>query len=192
MGISNSKVREHMEALFGADRLAELGTNLPKQTPGERESTIRGALADALQEMGGSYPLSFTFRRLDGRISHYISFVSKHPRGHGIMKDIMALESRLDDDGVPLFEYSPPGAARQLPLEYQRPILTLPEDLLRTFSGQTLRVGDIFDRHNVGKPFIKKNYKRVLLEMEDRGDVSCEPVKRRANTIADDVLVTFP
>jgi three-Cys-motif partner protein len=193
MGINNPKVQEHMEALFGAG-LPELRASLEGQPPGERESTIRDVLTQALREMGGPYLLPFTFRRKDGRVSHYICFVSKHPLGYSIMKEIMAAESDIDDDGVPLYESSPLGATRQLPLGYMRPILTLPEDLLRSFAEKTLTVGEIFKQHNVGRPFVKRNYKRVLIEMEEDCLIKCEPDagNRNRGTIADRILVTFP
>jgi hypothetical protein len=95
---------------------------------------------------------------------------------------------------VPLFESLPPLAGRQLPFAGLRPLSQLPRDLVRTFRGRTLTVQDVFDMHNVGTPFIKRNYKKVLIQMEEDGLVSCEPdaASRRRNTMADHVLVTFP
>ena len=193
MGVDNPIIHHHMEALFGNQRLPDLRARVETLNPTEREIVVHEAIEDALKEMGASYPLSFKFRRTDGRLSHSICFVSKHPLGYGIMKDIMAGRSLIDEDGVPLFEHMVSGGT-QLPLGRQRPLLALPARLLETFAGQTLSVGQIYERHNVGTTFIKRNYKRVLIEMETAGQITCDPDlnSRKPNTIADRVLVSFP
>jgi hypothetical protein len=52
----------------------------------------------------------------------------------------------------------------------------------------------IFEKHHMGRPFIKKNYKDVLKQMETKGAINCEPAvgDRKKNTFADPVVVTFP
>ena len=106
----------------------------------------------------------------------------------------MANRGTIDEDGVPMFEYIPSFGGRQLAFDRPRPILALADDLMKTFAGQTLTVQEVFDVHNVGTPFIKPNYKQVLREMESAAEVTCEPDQesRRANTMADRVLVSFP
>ncbi len=194
MGIRNDLVEPHLEALFGPDRLAALRQAVAGLKPVEREGVVRRALGEAVGEMGGRFLIPFRFLREDGRTSHYICFVSKHPLGYTIMKDVMAAHGLVDGDDVPLFEYLPAYGGRQLPFEGSRPIAALSEDLRTKFAGQTMKVQTIFDVHNLGTPFTKKNYKTVLTEMEERGEVSCEPDRdsRKKNTIADRVLVSFP
>jgi hypothetical protein len=155
---------------------------------------VRRALGEALEEMGARFLIPFRFKRHGGRVSHYICFVSKHPRGYSIMKNIMANRGVVDEDGVPLFEYIPGFVGRQLAFERYRPLEALPADLLARFAGQTLTVEEVHDLHNVGTPFIKPNYKRVLIRMEETGEIRCEPDResRRANTLADRVLISFP
>jgi hypothetical protein len=53
---------------------------------------------------------------------------------------------------------------------------------------------DIYSTHNVGRPFIKPNYKAILLGLEREGKIKTEPPaeKRKKNTFADHVMVTFP
>ena len=41
--------------------------------------------------------------------------------------------------------------------------------LLTTFAGQRLTTREIYDQHNVDKPYILKNYKTILLEKESSG-----------------------
>ena len=196
MGITNEIVEDHMAALFGEDRLEVLRQEIETLNPPEREAKIKRRLGEALEENGAPYLIPFTFRREQGRVSHYICFVSKHPLGYSIMKDVMATHGAVDEDGVPLFEYLPASGGRQLAFDQERPLQALPENLLATFAGQTLKMEDVHKIHNVGTPFIKKNYKRVLTEMEERGAISCEPrqgeSRRRKGTMADRIMISFP
>ena len=58
--------------------------------------------------MGGKYVLPFAFKNETGtRTSHHLIFVSKHPLGYGIMKEIMAKESSRPRAGRADFEYNP-------------------------------------------------------------------------------------
>jgi len=61
-------------------------------------------------------------------------------------------------------------------------------------NGQTLTVDAIYNLHNVGKPYTMKNYKAVLLKMEQENAIQTDPpsTKRRKGTIGDNVKVTFP
>jgi hypothetical protein len=76
---------------------------------------------------------------------------------------------------------------------FDSPLDQLEEDLIRCFCGKSLSVLDIFDQHNIGKPYIKSNYKTVLLRLEEKGCISAEPPmdRRRKDTISDSVVVTF-
>ena len=194
MGVSNSVVQPHMRALFGEERLASLRREIASLSAEARESRIRWALSEALEEMGARFLITFRFRSHGSRVSHYICFVSKNALGYSIMKDIMAKRGAVDGDGIPLFEYVPKSVGKQLVLEGERPLGTLRADLLREFAGQELTVGQVYELHNVGTPFILPNYKRVLIQMEGRGEISCEPDResRKANTMADRVLISFP
>ena len=194
MGIANDLVEPHMQALLGEERLSRLRTEIAPLDPEGREASVRRALGEALEEMGAPYLIPFSFHRRGGRVSHYICFVSKHPLGYAIMKKIMASRGVVDEDEVPSFEYMPRSGGTQLAFDRERPIVALPAQLLKTFARETLSVHEIYDRHNVGTPFIKRNYKRVLIDMEKAGQVTCDPgiKSRRPNTIADRVLVSFP
>jgi len=194
MGITNDRVEPHMVALFGEKRLARLKSALQRLSPHERESAITRALGEAFEGLGAPFLIPFGFRRKRGRLSHYICFVSKHKLGYDIMKSVMASHGIVDDDGVPRFEYLPRSGGRQLPFDQDRPILRLPDDLAKVFSGRTLTAGEIIAEHNVGTPFIERNYKAVLKKMEADGRIACEPEasQRRKNTLADHVIVTFP
>jgi three-Cys-motif partner protein len=193
MGLSNPMVQEHMAALFGDERAQTLRDKLEGLSPEDRESYIVEELCGALGAEQGRYVLPFSFKNDAGtRTSHHLIFVSKHPLGYGIMKEIMAAESSLHEQGVPSFQYSP--ADRRFPLlfELNRPLDDLEEMLLTEFAGRTLAMKETYERHHIGRRFIKKNYKDVLKQMEAKGLIRCEPSKRPKDTFGDNVMVTFP
>ena len=138
-GLTNSAVKHHMDALFGAERAAKLRQDAAGQSPGRREALILEALAQAIKGMGGRYVLPFRFKNAAGtRTSHSLVFVSKHFRGYEIMKDIMASERSTTEQGVPSFSYSPAEADTPLLFSLNTPLDKLEEMLLAHFAGQTL------------------------------------------------------
>ena len=193
MGLSNPVVQEHMASLFGEKREAGMRAKLEGLAPQDRENYIVEELCDALGAKRGRFVLPFTFKSEAGtRTSHHLIFVSKHPLGYGIMKEIMAGESSLHEQGVPSFQYSPADQRFPLLFELNRPLDDLEEMLLAQFAGRTLAMKEIYERHHVGRRFIKKNYKDVLKQMEAKGVIRCAPSKRPKNTLGVNVQVTFP
>lgn len=193
-GLYNDKVEHHMNALFGTARADKLRCQLEHLSPSVREIAVVEELSQALREgTPERYVLPFTFKNERGtRTSHHLIFVSKHVLGYDIMKGIMAGESSNSNQGVATFEYNPADIRSPLLFELARPIDDLAEMLLKTFAGQTLTMKQIFERHNVGTPFISKNYKDVLQQLEQAGQIQATPAKRRKGTFGDSVLVTFP
>lgn len=199
MGLGNALVKEHMDALFGDDRATELGARLDNLDPQQRELAIVEEIAEALKEMGGNYILPFCFRNDQGtRTSHYLIFVSKHFKGYEIMREIMAKESSSSEQGVASFQYCPADARQPILFELSRPLDELGEMLLSKFAGQQLTMEEIYHKHSIGKPFISKNYKDVLRQLESEGKIKVNPSadkrpKRSGEvTFGDKVEVTFP
>lgn len=195
MGLSNDFVKEHMEALFGVNATEALRQEMSGFPPEQREFVIVEALSGALQEMGGKFVLPFRFKNDSGaRTSHHLIFVSKHHRGYEIMKEIMAKESSSSDQGVPSFEYNPSIYKQGFLFELSRPLDQLGELLLAQYAGKMLTMKQVYDRHNVGTPFIKSNYKAILSTLEQEGKIITDPPaeKRRKATFADGVRVIFP
>ena len=195
MGLNNNAVREHMDALFEENRANELRNNLAQLSPVDRELTIVEEICQALKDFGPKYILPFRFRDdLGSRTSHHLIFVSKAFKGYEIMKEIMTKESSDAQQGVASFEYNPVNArmAEQQPLlfELSRPLDDLSKMLLQEFAGETLKMVEIYRKHCVGRPYIKANYKQVLLQLEEQGKI--EASSHRANTFGDSVSVTFP
>lgn len=200
MGINNPIVKEHIDALFGSERAEQLRTDLVTMNRDERELSIVEAISQSLKVEAGEYVLPFCFKTADGkRSSHHLIFVSKHIKGYQIMKDIMAKESTDSKQGVPSFEYNP-SATDQQPLlfEYSRPLDDLAEILLTKFAGQTMRMAEIYNQHNVGTPYIARNYKDALADLEVDGKIQADPPANKRKkvkgkvTFADKVKVTFP
>ena len=170
-------------------------------TPFDREMTIVNDLAQGLQEVGGQFVLPFAFKSERGeRTSHHLIFVSKHFRGYHIMKEVMYKLSSGEEGAVKSFEYTPVKDQQlrllfDLGLEHSIPALK--RDILNVFDSRTLSVQQVYERHSVGKPYILRNYKDALKELESEGHVSVDiPAEKRPRrkgevTLADSRLVTF-
>lgn len=193
MGIGNEVVEPHMNVLFTKDRADQLRQRLTSLPSREREATIIEALCGALSELGAKYVLPFCFKNDRGnRTSHHLIFATKNALGYRIMKEIMAKHSSEEHQGVASFGYCPASAIHPTLFELNRPLDDLEGLLLEEFAGKTLTAGQIYESHNVGRPYTMKNYRTVLLRMESAGHIRCEPQKRSKNTFAEHVRVTFP
>ena len=198
-GLSNPPVKEHMDALFGEERANALRKRLNNLSPYEREMTIVEELVHALKDLGGKYVLPFSFKNDRGnRTSHHLIFVSKNSTGYEIMKEIMAKESSSANQNVPSFQYNPVDKRYKALFELCRPLDELEEMLVNDFSGQSLMMIQIYQKHNVDKPYIKKNYKDALRNLESKGKIIADPAAEKRKiirgeiTFGDKVLVSFP
>ena len=200
-GLTNAAVKQHIDALFGKERADKMREAVKDKTPNMREAYILEQLAQAIKSMGGHHVLPFIFKNETGsRTSHSLVFVSKHFKGYEIMKEIMARESSVADQGVPSFTYSPADASMPLLFSLSMPLDKLEMMLRQDFSSRTLTMQQIYQVHSIDRPYIKKNYKTALLNLEQAGHIiASPPLKakspakgRRANTFADTVFVTFP
>ena len=190
MGMNNDAVRQPMNALFGKERANELRPKLDRLNPQERELTIVEELCQAIRNLGPKFVLPFRFKDDQGtRTSHHLIFVSKNSRGYTIMKDIMAKESSDSQQGVATFEYNPADHRQPFLFEYSRPLDDLGDMLLEEFSGQTIKMSEIYEQHNLNRPYTASNYKQVLIQLEQQGKIDAS--KHRKNTFGDNVVVTF-
>jgi three-Cys-motif partner protein len=193
--LSNDAVQEHMNDLFGDERAQAIRRKLVGLGPDEREVLIIEELSKALKEIRGSYVLPFTFKNEQGtRTKHYLIFVSKNFKGYEIMKGIMAHESSERDQGVASFAYSEASQKYPTLFELTRPLDDLEDMLLKEFGGHKLAMSEVYGLHNIGRPYIKSNYKKILAKMEASGKIEADPSaeKRRKGTFPDNVVVTFP
>ena len=192
-GLSNALVREHMEALFGKDLAEELAEQLEPIKPAERESTIVNALAIALKNYGHRFVLPFCFKNETGkRTKHHLIFVTKSFKGYEVMKDIMAKASSEEHQGVPAFIYSPADSRKQgFLFEFNRLLDDLERMLLERYAGKTMSMREIYEDHSIDRPFLSRNYKEVLLKLEEQGVIKTAGRKSKRG-FADNIQVTFP
>jgi three-Cys-motif partner protein len=196
MGLGNETVEEHMDALFGkarADKLRER-FKMKQLEPHEREAFIVEEMKAALEEMGGEYVLPFRFRNPEGsRTTHHLFFVSKHFRGYAIMREVMYKHSHKEGT-VANFEYNPADARWPSLFELVRPLGHLEDVLLEDCAGMKTKLKPLFESHSKGKGYVLKNYREVLCRMEREGEIRMEPPfdKRKAGTIGEKVVITFP
>ena len=143
--------------------------------------------------MGGKHVLPFFFKSDSGRrTTHCLVFVSKGEKGFEIMKEIMAKESSVADQGVPSFAYSPADERTPLLFSLARPLDALEGTLLIKFAGKTLTMDQVYRAHHPEYRYIKRNYKDALLKLESAGRIITRPKSRRVGTFGDDVEVSFP
>lgn len=194
MGLTNDFVKEHISSLFGEERHEIIKDRLSALNSSKtREYFVVEELCSALKEMGGKYTLPFRFKAQGGkRTSHHLIFVSKDFKGYEIMKEVMAKESSAHDDGVASFEYNPVDnneMKQGLLFKLTRPIHDLADRLLKNFSGKSLKMIDIYKEDSVDTPYIKRNYKNALLELEKEGKITAD--KHKKNTFGDNVIAHF-
>lgn len=196
--MTNVKVEEHINAIFGEVRANSLRALLPGKSPGEREAIILSELLAALKEVGGEFahPIRFPNPKAK-RTSHYLVFITKHPLGYGIMKDITAKYCRASSQGIPSFEFKPERIGDQEELDFhdKYSLEQLKNLLLNDFAGQRIRMIDIYNHHRKG--YLKRNYKAALIELEIEDKISAEPplkkrpIRKGKPTFRDTVMVTF-
>ena len=198
-GITNDCVAPHINALFSEARANELRSTLPGLRPYLREAAIMEALVSEIRDLGGKFVLPFTFKNATGsRTTHKLIFVSKNFKGYEIMKDIMAKESSTEDEGVPSFTCSPADVSMLLQFSLFEPIFQpmsqLRESLLNSFAGREIIFDEIYKVHSVDKPYIRKNYRKAIIKLEEDGVVSAYSSrgKRRGRTYPSHVFIKFP
>ena len=190
MGISNSKVTRHMEALFGKERVKNMKLKLKELGPIGREDYIKQELKTALQDLGAHHPVSFCFKK-DRRTSHYLIAVSKDFKGHEKAKEAMAKESSFEVQGVPNYEFWDENSPQPSLLD-SRPMDILEELLMEKYAGDTKTMQQIYENHSAGRRYLKRHYKRVLCLLKEKGKIVTVPAVFKAGTFADHVQVTFP
>lgn len=203
--LTNSKVKKHIDALFGGEAAANELRDAVKGTAGElREEIVIEAFVKGLKDMGYEYVVPYVFEREDrDRTSHYLIFITKNALGFKIMKGIMYAESEHRIQGVARFGKVRPVSKRRTPLLdlFNTPLDDLCDDLCKEFAGQTIKKKDLcaqYERRHSGNPFVDKNYRQALLQLEERGRITCKPsrndrlFRKGEPTFGEDVFVTFP
>lgn len=193
--LTNPKVTLHVDGIFGAERANGLRAAVGTLTPPEREALVVRTLIDAVVEEHSGHALAFKFPSGEvDRTSHFLVFVTKHRLGYNIMKDIMANAGTTTVDGVPTYEYAQLDKPYQFGLFDGQTVADLMGELTRAFAGRTMTVKAIVEQHHYGRPFVPRNYKTALIQLEKKGTVTASrpAAERRVNTMADDIEIEFP
>ncbi len=195
-GINNNVEQRNMVDIFGRENYIRLKQELSSGlSPKEKEIRILNALEEAIKSYGIRYVLHYRFRSLSGAdTTHHLSFVSKEKMAYTQMKQIMARQSSSDSQGVPSLEYDKTKIGVQPLFELDDPLNRLKIDLMSSFTGKSLTVGEIISKHHIDTNYIPKNYKRVLKDLEKEGKIEVAPSvdDRPVNTMGDKVVITFP
>ncbi len=129
-------------------------------------------------------------------ISHYLIFLTKHPKGFEIMKFIMAKRSYKDQNDIPLYLFT---NVPQLEFEFAGKMDNLLRSLTRDFTGQVINVRKLVDLcHRKGYMYTTENIKSALDVLEVRSLLSVDvPRQKRPKnkdgkiTMGDKRTVTF-
>ncbi len=208
--VNNQYVKELIDDLFGEEKSNELRERLKDLDSTQRELEIIETICTSINQLREHYVLPFRFVNAKGsRTSHHLIYVTKHPLGIKIMKDIMANASSDKTDGVASFEFNPATENQPFLANLLRPKDDLESLLLNDFENMKMTVKNLFDKHNSFSYSVKhkrmspytytlKNYKEVLTKMELEGTIVIDPphTQRRkikgVTTLSDDKLVIFP
>jgi hypothetical protein len=127
-----------------------------------------------------------------------------------MMKAIMATHSVVDADGIPYLEYhiekenyasAVPTQLSLFEIEEIKPagrMKYLKEEILQHFKGKSVTVKDMVEEHHINKPYLSRNYKEALKQLERETKVTINPPARERRvvkgvlTLADACTVTFP
>jgi len=74
-----------------------------------------------------------------------------------------------------------------------QPFDALKKNLPKDFAGETITMRKIYEDHSVDTPYLPRNYKQALRELEIAGTITADPPlsKRKGTSFADHVKVTF-
>ncbi len=189
--MNNDSVRDLIDEIFGTQSAEKVRAQLASLSPQEREELIVKELTQVLKR-NDRLVSWFRFTTPSGsRTSHYLIHCTKNATGYKIMKEILSVYSSGSVRGVPSMEFNLQKERQPTLIEMSDPIGDLANELAHTFEGRTLQRIEIFNVHHIDRPYIKKNYKDALLQLERAGRIEANPANRKRNTFADNVYVTF-
>lgn len=193
--VSNDLFSENMEKLFGIERSQKLQETVKFMNKTEREIAVVSEMKQAIKESGIKYVLPFSFKSKRGNATHHIIFVSNNFKGYELMKTFMVREHTWIRSGNQPLGFSETEANSSLFFFLDTTLDDLCKELVEFYSGETLSVKDVYERHTVDRPYVKKDYKEVLKKLEKDGLVNIIPAPgkiRSKHGLADHLIVSFP
>ena len=192
--LTNPKVTNHVDGRSGRSAPTVCGTDV-RYASGEPRGTHHRRIRGGAAERGYSYIIPYVFEyEQEDRTSHYLIFVTKHPLGYGIMKNIMYKASEDKNQGIARFGYVRSESDKTPLLSLlNRPLDDLCDDF-DLFAGRKLTMEATHREHQaLGiNPFVEKNYKDALNMLDAVKKITTSKPNRRKGTFADDIVVTFP
>jgi three-Cys-motif partner protein len=179
--------------VFGAENTRVLQNKIENKPPAERESIILEFLKSNLKTQNAQYTFVLRFKQFKtDKTSHFLILVSKSPLAHSLIKGVVYDEATNYSPEIDAFEYDPK-ISKQLQLFEIGDIEYLKSELTRKYSGESMKMKDVYESHHIGTPYLKKHYKRALLELEEQGKIHVPPDgrTRKKNTLADYKIVQF-
>jgi len=194
--INVEKVEDHMSAIFGKTRLEDLSSKISKMSPYKREAEVIETLHSSIKEIDSEIlflPFRFQAEKSE-RTSHYLVHLTKNKVGYKIMKDVMALASTEEEQGVSNFSYIPAQPSQQFLFGFNQPLDDLQNELLNKFQEKSMSVSEIYDIHNIGTNYRMKNYKDALKILYEKNEVNAyrENGKPITRGFPEDIIVKFP
>lgn len=185
---------KHMVAIFGEERFKQLRTETRDLNAASREKRVVEQLTEALKaDTRGEFVQPFRFSDEKGtRTSHYIFHVCKHVKGHNLMKEIMGKEGLKDEDGVPSYEFRPDedGPSQIGLFKAPSKLEKLKSSILQKYEGQSTTVSELIEEMGPETPYLEKNFKQVLLELETQGQLEVSG-RRKADTMPNTARLKF-
>jgi three-Cys-motif partner protein len=176
--LTNKKFVGLVNSIFGEETADLLREKVEKLKPEEREELILEYFMEELKKIKGKYSISFKFfKENSSKTSHFIFFTTKHPLGYKIMKQTMATHCATRG-GVPTYEYDPKQEMNeQMDLfeDDNSEIQFLAKEIHKLYKGKTKTRKEIYEEHNIRRPYIENNYKDALLLLEQEGKISIDP-----------------
>lgn len=190
---NNPAVEERMRELFGNELAMELKRELPGLSAHGREGFIISKFRDVLRQSVARYVLPFRFLNPRGtRTTHHLLFLTNHPLGLGIMKDIMRREG--GSESAPL-EYSRTRETQsELPMVREWQISQLADELVVRFKGRTLRLRQLYYEHHPFTSWTFPDYQGAVMLLEEQGRITCDPPAsmRRPGALGPKTILLFP
>ena len=186
---SNNYMDEYINDLFGKEEATELRKNIYNRLPAERQDIILSTYIKMLKSAGWKYVLTFRIKKDNNHI-YYIVFVTKDSAGVRGMKAQMS-KCSTSKSMNPLCFYTYNFQEIDALQGLLNPSFSdLKTHLSNSYSGKTYNRKELYEMDSINTPFIEKEYRLALLEMETDGKIIVNDVAkkhRRKNTLAEDI-----
>ena len=194
--IANPKVECIINLMFGerrADRLrVKLKNEQGKVPTDSHQEYILKELSEAFKERNPKLKYFLPFRLNKSGHLHMLIFVSKNFTAYDIMKGIMAGMSTSNEQGVDSFTFKYGDTSWEVLFGKADELY---DDLIKEFvAGTIIAFKDLYKQHSVDKPYVKKNYKKVLMGLEKNGRIEVidpEGKWKARGTLVDSVRIKF-